>query len=224
MNYDWNWAAAEKSYLRAIELDPNYATAHHWYAELLAFQGRFGEAFAASDRARQLDPLSLIIAADNGAIHYYARQHDRAIEQLRTVLSTEPGFSRARMIAYAYAQKGMFADALAEIERWRRTDDSLAMRGLEAYVLGRQGRTRDARKIIEAIESAAGQPGVDATPILAVAFAGVNDADTAIGALQKAYREHSNILVTLKVDPIFDALRADARFQELLRLVGLDPN
>ncbi len=82
-NYDWDWQTAEKEYRRAIELDPNYATAHHWYAEYLSWEGRFDEALRESERARQLDPLSLIIAADKGAILYYARQYDRAIKAFR---------------------------------------------------------------------------------------------------------------------------------------------
>jgi TolB-like protein/DNA-binding winged helix-turn-helix (wHTH) protein len=105
-NYDWDWETAEKEYRQAIQLDPSYATAHHWYAEFLAFQGRFDEAFAESERARQLDPLSLIIAADHGAILYFSRQYDRAIQQFRTVLEMEPDFPRARLIVFADVQKG----------------------------------------------------------------------------------------------------------------------
>ena len=91
-NYDWDWQTAGKEFRRAIELDPNYPTAHQWYAEYLAWQGRFDEALAESERARQLDPLSLIISADRAAILYYSRQYDRAIEQLRTVLDMESRF------------------------------------------------------------------------------------------------------------------------------------
>src|SRR2546422_6535611 len=83
-NYDWDWKTAEKEYRRAIQLDPNYATAQHWYAEYLTWLGRFDEALRESERARQLDPLSLIIATDNGAILYYSRQYDRAIKQFHT--------------------------------------------------------------------------------------------------------------------------------------------
>ena len=97
-SYDWDWPAAEKEYRRAIELDPNYATAHHWYGEFLAFQGRFDEALAENERARELDPLSLIIASDRGAIFYFARQYDRAIEQFRAVLQRDPPFGNANMV------------------------------------------------------------------------------------------------------------------------------
>src|SRR5947209_16987996 len=106
-NYDWDWQTAEKEYQRAIQLDPNYATAHHWYAEYLTWRGRFDEAMRESDRARQLDPLSLIIATDNGAILYYSRQYDRAIEQFHYVLNMEPRFPRAGLIMDGYPHKGM---------------------------------------------------------------------------------------------------------------------
>ena len=96
--YDWDWRMSEKEYRRAIQLDPNYATAHHWYAELLAYSGRFDEAFAEIELARQLDPLSLIIATDRGEILYLSREYDRAIAQVRSVLDMEPGFLQAHYI------------------------------------------------------------------------------------------------------------------------------
>ena len=138
--YDWDWQTGEKEYRRAIQLNPNYATAHHWYAEFLAFQGRFDEALAESERARHLDPLSVIIAADRGAILYFARQYDRAIEQFRAVLDMEPNFSRAHVIVGAYVEKGRFADALAHIETWRRIEDSPWVWATEVCVYSRSGQ------------------------------------------------------------------------------------
>src|SRR5262249_12838881 len=96
-NYDWDWQTTEKEFRRAIELNPNYATAHHWYAEHLMWRGRFDEALKESERARQLDPLSLIIAADNSAIFFFSRQYDRAIEKWRSVLEMDPDFPRANL-------------------------------------------------------------------------------------------------------------------------------
>ncbi len=138
-NYDWDWQTAEKEYRRAIELDPNYATAHHWYAENLALQGRFDEAFSEMDRARKLDPLSLIVATDNGVFLYYSRQYERAIAQFRAVLDMEPGFSRAHMVMSAYVEQGKFAEAIADAGEWRRRDDNEWSRALLAYVYGRRG-------------------------------------------------------------------------------------
>ena len=219
MSYDRDWRTAEKEYVRAAQLNPNYATAHHWYAELLAFQGRFDEAEAASARSRELDPLSLIIAADHGAILYFSRNYAGAIEELRAVLAAQPGFPRAKMIVYAYAQTGQFAEALAETARWSRDEPwTLAA---NAYLYGRQGRLDAARAAVRKLESSLGAGSADRAVMLAVAYSGMNDKDKAIASLQRAYREHANSLVMLKVEPIFDPLRDDPRFQELLRLVGL---
>src|SRR5271167_21861 len=132
-NYDWDWATAEKEYRRALELNPNYATAHHWHAECLALQGRFDQAFPEIENARQLDPLSLIVGTDYGAILYFSRQYDRAIEQFRAVLDMEPNFPRAHMVSYAYVEKGRFADALADIESWSRIEESPWIWSLRAY-------------------------------------------------------------------------------------------
>src|SRR5437879_8876885 len=112
-NYDWDWQTAEKEYRQAIELDPNYATAHHWYAEHLMWLGHFDEALRESERARQLDPLSLIIAADNGASMLYSRQYDRAIEKLRSVLAIDPDLPRSGIIVNAYVAKRMIAQLQA---------------------------------------------------------------------------------------------------------------
>jgi TolB-like protein/DNA-binding winged helix-turn-helix (wHTH) protein/lipoprotein NlpI len=222
-NYDWDWRDAEKEFRRAIQLDPNYATAHHWYAENLAFQGRFDEALAEIQRARQLDPLSLIIAADDGAILYYSRQYDRAIEKFRATLDMEPNFARAHVIIYAYAQKGAFADALAEIERWRRTDDTPWTWAIEAYVYGRAGEQQKARKALAKFEEVNRRRQLDPTPIVVMACIGMNQKDKAFALLQKALLMHSNTLTTLKVDPIYDPLRDDPRFETLLQRVGLAP-
>jgi len=220
-NYDWDWQTAEKEYRRAIQLDPNYVTGHHWYAEYLAYQGRFNEAFAESDRARQLDPLSLIIATDNGAILYFSRQYDRAIERFRAVLDMEPNFPRAHLLVFAYVQKGLFADALADIEKWRRIEDVPGSWAIQAYVCGRSGQWGEARRALEKLLRLNGRQQMDPAAI-ALAYVGMDNKDEAFAWLQKAYSEHSNALTTLKVDPIYDPLRGDPRFQELVRRVRLD--
>jgi TolB-like protein/Tfp pilus assembly protein PilF len=218
-NYDWDWQTVEKEYRRAIELDPNYPTAHHWYAESLALEGRFDEAFVEIERARQLDPLSLIIAADYGAILYFSRQYDRAIEQFRTVLDMEANFPRAHMLELAYVQKGRYAQALADIDKWRRIEDNPWSWTMLAYVYGRSGQQVEARRALEKLEELNRRRETDALSI-AVAHVGMGDKEKAIAWLQKAYAEHS-ISTALKVDPIFDPLRSDPRFQELMRRVGL---
>ena len=219
-NYDWDWKTAEKEFRRAIQLDPNYATAHHWYAEYLAYQGRFDEAFAEIGRARQLDPLSLIIATDNGAILYFSRQYDRAVEQFRAVLDMEPNFPRAHLLVFAYVQKGLFADALADIEKWRRIDDAPGSWAIQAYVYGRTGQQVEARRALEKLQHLNRRRQMDPAAI-ALAYVGMDNKDEAFAWLEKAYSEHSNTLTALKVDPIYDPLRGDPRFQNLLHRVGL---
>jgi TolB-like protein/Tfp pilus assembly protein PilF len=222
--YDWDWRTGEKEYRRAIQLNPNYATAHHWYAEFLAFQGRFDEALVETERARHLDPLSVIIAADRGAILYFSRQYDRAIEQFRAVLDMEPNFSRAHLIVYAYVEKGRFADALAHIETWRRIEDGPWVPWVwasEVYVDRRSGQPMKAQQALAKLEHWNRHSHLDSVPILAAAYVGMNDQNQALAWLQKAYEEHSGVLASLKVDPFFDPLRGDPRFQDLLRRVGL---
>ena len=219
-NYDWDWQTAEKEYRWAIQLDSNYATAHHWYAECLSFQGRFDEAFRESERARQLDPLSLIIAADSGAILYFSRQYDRAIEQFRVVLEMEPNFPRAHVLVFAYTQKGLFAEALDDLERWRRVDDTPSIWAAQAYVYSRSGQQEQARRALKKFEELNRRQQMDPAAI-AWAYAVMGNKDQAFALLEEAYSQHSNALTTLKVEPAYDPLRSDPRFQDLLRRVGL---
>jgi TolB-like protein/DNA-binding winged helix-turn-helix (wHTH) protein len=221
-DYDWDWQTAEKEYRRAIELNANYATAHHWYAEYLAYQGRFDEALAESERARELDPLSLIIAADNGAIFYFSRQYDRAIERFRAVLNMDPGFARAHLVIVAYAQKGQFAAALADIDAWRHTaGDQPWIVGWEAYVYGRAGQHAKARQALQKVEDLSRKWQADPTQFMIVSYSGIGDKENCLTWLEKAIRERTNVPTGLKVDPLYDPLRSDPRFQALLRRVGL---
>jgi len=145
-NYDYDWQTSDKEFRRAIELNPNYATAHHWYAEHLSWMGRFDEALAESHRALQLDPFSLIIACDNGAILYNARQYDRAIEQFRAVRELDPNFARTSLIVHSYEEKGMFAEALADLEGTSPPWSGSPYGAAElAYIYGRTGQQEKAR-------------------------------------------------------------------------------
>jgi len=220
-NQDWDWQTSEKEYRRAIELNPNYATAHQWYAEHLMWLGRFDEALSESERARQLDPLSLIIATDHGAILYYSRQYDRAIEQFRTVLRKDPKFHRAGIVTYAHVEKGMFAQALADAEIWRRLYGEGPWHwSVHAYIYGRAGQPERARREMEKVEKVSRHEQLDPVTML-WAHLGVGDKEEALADLEKAYSGHFSIVTTLKVEPAFDPLRSDPRFQDLLRRVGL---
>ncbi|MFY9910521.1 MAG: winged helix-turn-helix domain-containing protein [Candidatus Sulfotelmatobacter sp.] len=221
-NYDWDWQTAENEYRRAIQLNSNYATAHHWLAECLAYQGRFEEAFRESEKARELDPLSLIIVADRGAIYYFSRQYDRAIDQFKGVLEVDPSVGRAQLIIDAYVQQGRYADALAELQEWRRQGDGPWISAKEAYIYGRSGDTTKARLALNQIQKWNRAWQLDPIPLFSVAYAGAGDKEKWLATLQQAYQQHSNLVTVLKVDPMYDPLRTDPRFQDLLRRVGLN--
>jgi serine/threonine-protein kinase len=220
-NYDWDWSTAEREYRRAIQLNPNYATAHHWFGEFLGLEGRFDESFREFERARQLDPLSLIIAADHGAVLYYARQYDGAIAQFRAVLEMEPNFPRAYNVLGPYAEKGMYAEAAAQMDQWGKSPgDKSWLLAWRAYFYGRSGDQGRARDALEQLKQLNQRQILDPTPFV-LANIGLGDKKQALLWLEKASADRSTALTGIKVNPVFDPLRSEPRFQELLRRVGL---
>jgi len=221
-NQDWDWQTSEKEYRRAIELNPNYATAHHWYAEHLMWLGRFDEAIRESELARRLDPLSLIIATDHGAILYFSRQYDRAIEQFQSVLAKDPNFGRAAgIIIYAYVEKRMFTRALNEARTVRHLyGDAPWYWSWMAYIYGRAGQMERARRELKKLENVSRHEQPSIVTML-WAHLGTGNKEEALADLEKAYSQHLSIVTTIKVEPAFDPLRSDPRFQDLLRRVGL---
>jgi len=220
-NYDWDWAAAEKEYLRAIQLDPNYAIAYQWYGEYLTWRGRFEEALRVSSRARELDPLSLSIAADHGMIYYYSRQYDRAATELNAVLDMDPNFPRAHSrLSEIYVARGQSAQAIADIERCKPLFGMARYWPAMAYTLGRSGDTAGATHALEELERLNRRQPVDPAT-MAWAYAGIRDKDHTLLWLSKAYTQRSNAMTALKAEPGYDFLRSDARFQDLTRRVGL---
>ncbi len=217
-NFDFDWQSAEKEYRRAIGLNPNYATAHHWYAEYLALMGRFDEALAESERARELDPLSLIISADKGIILLYARRYDDAIAQFRSVEEMDPTFSRGHMVVAAYIEKKQFAEALAALGKW--DDDGSWTWAWRAFAYGRSGQDALARQALEKVRQRYQREHMSLDPLV-WAYVGTGNHDEAFIWFDKAYADHSNLLTSLKVNPGFDGLRADPRFQTLMRRVHL---
>jgi serine/threonine-protein kinase len=219
-NSDWDWQTAEKEFRAAIELNPNNATAHHWYAEHLMWRGRFDDALAEIERARRLDPLSLIIGADKGAILYYSRQYDRAIDQFRAVLDLDPAFPRAQLIASAYVEKQMLPEAVAQIEKQRAMGGDLSYWSALAYVYARAGQVALTRGAVDELKRLSRQGPVDPA-VFVWAYAAMGDKELAFTWLERAYAERSNAIPALKVGPGYDPLRGDPRFDDLLRRVGL---
>jgi serine/threonine-protein kinase len=217
--FDWDWPGAESEFKRAIELNPRYPTAYHWYAYYLAGVGRLNEARAAIQKAQELDPLSLIINATVAQVFYYAHEYDRAIEQLRKTLEIDANFAHAhRLLGEAYRKKAMVGEAIAEMQRAVTLSG-----GNRAYYLGQlgnayavSGRRGEALKIIDELTELSRQKYVSPT-IFAIVYIGLGEKDQAFTWLERAYEERSGMPTEFMVEPMFDSLRSDPRFQELLR-------
>jgi TolB-like protein/DNA-binding winged helix-turn-helix (wHTH) protein/Flp pilus assembly protein TadD len=220
-NYDYDWRGAENEFRRAIELNPQYATAHQWYAEFLSWQGRFDEAFAESERARQLDPLSLIIASDHASILYYSRQYDSAVKQCRSVLEQDPNYDHARAIMIrSLVQLGRYDEAVDQVNRSPAHEENPWMWAWKATIYSRSGHREEAQQALAKVEQFS-DSGPARASIWLIAYPGADQKDRAIELLQKAYAEHSNVVTPIKVDPTYDSIRSDPRFEDLLRRIGL---
>ena len=219
--YEWDWVGSEREFKRAIELNPNYPTAHHWYGLVLANMGRLDEAFAELKRAQDLDPLSLVIIASTGWTLYEAHRYDEAIAQFQKALDLDQNFARAHWgIAEPYALKGDNNKAIAELERTIQLDNSDSTQALLAETYARAGRRLESKKLLEELIQQRDSKYVDAYR-LAQIYAALGDKEKALGTLEEAYRERSSLIVWLKLEPKFDGLRSDSRYADLVRHIGL---
>jgi len=222
--YDWDWSEAEKEFKRSLELNPNYATAHHVYSRVLASLGRLDEARAEIKRAHELDPLSLGIQANVGMISYFGRQYDQAIKQLQETLELDQKlFVPHWGLGMAYEQKGMYEDAVAHFQQAVSlsggSTNVIASLG-HAYAAG--GHEREAQKIIEELKGRA-KKGYVSSYQIALVYIGLGHKDQAMEWLEKACEERSTLLGYLKMDPRFDSLRSDPRFEKLASLIFPPP-
>jgi serine/threonine-protein kinase len=220
--YDWDWSGAEREFKLAIELNPGYATAHHWYSNLLSFLGRAEEAFAEIQRAQEIDPLSPMINEVVGWHRHLARRYDEAIKLQRQALELEPNFAPAHFgLGTSYEQVGRYEEAVAEFKQAINLApndfDYLTALGHAYAVTGKQA---EARRILAELQELSKQRYVSAYH-MAVIHAGLGEKDEAFVWLAKAVEERSVWLSKLKVEPRLDGLRRDPRFAELLRRVGL---
>jgi TolB-like protein/Tfp pilus assembly protein PilF len=218
MQYDWDWAGTEREFQRAIELNPNYATAHQWYAEYLAAMGRLDEAIAKVKRAEELDPLSLIISWNVGRILIFARQYDQALEQGRKILELYPtsDWEAHDILALAYEQKGMYDEAIAEYEEASGFTEEEIDEFRQAYAVGNM--IGYWQKRLDILERPPKQEAVNLFLSIPI-YARVGEKDQAFEWLERAYQEQSLgwFVVDLKVDPMLDPLRDDPRYADLLR-------
>ena len=222
-SYDYDWETAEKEFRRAIELDPNYATAHQWYGEYLSWMGRFDQALAESERARLLDPLSLVVLMDRASILFRSRQYDRALAEDRIILDTDPSFVGGWQVATSvYVAKGQFQEALDHVNKYIRPRIPPWAEVADIAIYSRWGRTAEAQAALAKFRDAARRMPVHDKPLNWIQiYIALGQKDQAIALLQKAASEHSNLITGLKVEPLYDPLRGDPRFQELLRRVRL---
>jgi len=216
--FDWDWAGAESEFRRAIELNPNYATAHQWYSVYLLAAGRPNEAFQEIYKARQYDPLSLSINTDVGFHHYYNKQYEEAIKQLMTVLEMKKDFPLAHLwLGRSYQQLGRYQEALAEFRQVEGAFGGWAVsKAALGYVEGISGDKRGAAKTISELEALSKQRFITAYGV-ALVYAGKGENDKAFTWLNKAFDERSHWLIWLRLDPRWDVLRSDPRFGELLK-------
>jgi TolB-like protein/DNA-binding winged helix-turn-helix (wHTH) protein/Tfp pilus assembly protein PilF len=217
--FDWDFETAGKEFRRAIQLNPGYATAHHWYAWHLSLVGRNSEAIAEMRKAENLDPLSLIINADLAELLLIAHLPDESIQESRKTMEMDANFALAHnQLAQAYLAKHMFGEAIAEMQTAiQLSGGSPTFTANLARAYATSGQTAAAVGLLNDLkkDSASG----DASAEIAMIYAALGNHDEAMNWLEKSYQERFNPGVLLR--PGFDPLRSDPRFQELVRRIGL---
>jgi TolB-like protein/Tfp pilus assembly protein PilF len=222
LHFYWDWDSADRGFREAARLNANYPTAHQWYASYLTALGRFAEAMAEIRCALMLDPLSLMINADVGWHLYFARQHDAAIIQLQKTIEMDPSFAVAHwLIGLAYEQKGRTAQAIAAFERATSLSQDMPFAlASTAHALARAGERERALATHARLVDLAARRYVSPYSI-ALVHAGLAEHDEAFRWLERACEERADRLVFLDVDPAFDPLRSDPRFDAIVDRIGV---
>jgi serine/threonine-protein kinase len=219
----WDWVNSEREFKLALELNPNYATAHHWYAQWLWSMGKLEEALQAVSRAAELDPVSQAILKDKGLAFYYNRQYDNAIEMARKTLELDPNYAAAhRLLSLAYQGKGLFNEAIAENQNWGNlTGNEIETTVSLAQIYAVAGQTDAAAELVEVVRN---DPNLidQAYRGMALVHAALGENDSAFNCLEKSYQRREESVLSLKVDPKVDPLRSDPRFIDLLKRIGVN--
>ena len=211
-NFDWNWPAAEVEYRKAIELNPNDRTAHHWYAMYLAELGRFDEAIEQIDVARKLDPLMPIIPAAKGKILFIARRYDEAVAECQAALNLAPNFAPALdVIVASYTSQRKFREAIKATSRYADPSDNDTSLEL-AYIYTVSGQKDRAEQFVRKVTSS--PESFSAYDMVVIRAAGHNETE-ALRWLETAIDRRSLLMVWIRVDPRLDNIRLNPRFREL---------
>jgi serine/threonine-protein kinase len=220
---EWDWVAAEKHLRRAIQLNPEYATAHHFYGIFLERMARFDASIREMKKALSLDPLSLVINRNFGALLFYAREYDGAIEALQRTLEMDPGFgSTHAYLGEAYLENGMFEEALEELEMERaisrewRADTEIRIGAGYARV----GRPEKAREILDVLLERSKRMYISPFMLALLHFA-LEEKDRGFEFLERAYEFRDTSLLHLKIEPVLDTVRSDPRYEQMLNRIGL---
>ena len=215
--YDWDWSRAEREFKGALQANPSDVWAHVGYSWYLLTAGRIDQAIAEADRAQQIDPLSLMANDNVVNVLVEARQYDRALEKCRRVLEMDPNFERAHFhLARIYLRTGLYKEAVAEFQTLAEFPKHRLSSRL-AYVYAASGDKPKARKLLaQALQEERKEGDLHETAFASV-YAALGDKDEALKWLEQAYEHHSYILCYLRVQPEWDPLRSDPRFQDLAR-------
>jgi tetratricopeptide (TPR) repeat protein len=219
--FDWDWAAAEAEFKRAIELDPNNAIYRAVYADYLSTQERSTDAMAQAQHAQELDPISVYVSSAQAKVFYISRQYDRALEGYRQMLELDPDSARGRRdLGNVLLQRGQYAEAIAALRQAvaRKSDPDFISDLAHGYAVA--GHRDEARRTLAQLLQIAKRRYVSPVYIARV-HAGLGDNAQALALLNQAFQQRSDQLTGLRVDPAFDRMRTDPRFVDLLRRVGL---
>jgi len=223
MVYDWDWKTAEKEFQRAIEINPRYASAHEWYAQLLAARRREEDALNEIKKARDADPMLVLMHAAVAEVFYFSHRYDDVVAQCRQTLELDPNYSLAHLhLGRAYTAKAQYSEAIAEFYKAGNSmGDAPAINMAIGYANAKAGNRAAARQALEQLKKQSGQRYVPSVYFAAI-YAALGDTKESMSMLEKAHRDHDAYLAYLKVDPMADPLRANPRFPALLQQLGLN--
>jgi TolB-like protein/DNA-binding winged helix-turn-helix (wHTH) protein/Flp pilus assembly protein TadD len=223
LDHEWDWVGAEAEFRRALALNPQYANAHHWYGDYLSIRGRHADAQFEAKRALELDPLNLMIGTWLGLRYYLARRYDSAMEQARNTVDLDPTFAAAHLIlGESYAQQGQHKEGLDELRKAASLSGGSPLYTAQVGVsLALAGERLEALRVLRELRDMSADRYVSPYGVAQI-YAALNDKEQTYEWLETAYRDRAVWMSYLAVDPLFDSIRSEARFRDLVHRVGLD--